>query len=84
MTPLSRNQIRTRIDALECMDDIRQAIDDVESVEWEANELQVLSIDVKAGRPVSFLHRIPPHVLVAGMKEMMRELAKLANVKEVA
>jgi hypothetical protein len=81
----TREQIRARIDALECLSDVQQAIEDVQDVEWSDGESQQLSIDVKAGRGVTFVVGIPQSVLIAGLRAMERELAAVsAPAGEVA
>jgi hypothetical protein len=74
----TREQIRARIDALECLHDVQQAIKDVQDVEWFAGESQTFDIDINAtGCGVSFVHGIPQSVLLAGLRAMAQELSAL-------
>jgi hypothetical protein len=73
----TREQIRARIDALECLADVQQAIEEVEAVEWEPREPQHFALDVSAGKSVTFVHGIPPSVLLAGLRAMAQELSAL-------
>jgi hypothetical protein len=81
----TREQIRAQIDALECLGDVQQAIEDVQDVEWGPREPQHFAIDVSAGRSVTFVCGIPQSVLLAGLRAMERELAAVsAPAGEVA
>jgi hypothetical protein len=84
MTPA---QIRARIDALETLCDVQQAIDDASDIEWEPGESQLLDFQVSTrdtSEAVTFVHGLPPAVLIAGLKAMERELAQMADVREAA
>lgn len=88
MSHLTKEQIRARIDALECAHDVRTAIDDVEGgIGWEPGEPQAFNLKVvtrEADLDVSFVNNLSPSVLVAGLRAMEAELMRLADVREVA
>lgn len=87
MITLTRQQLRERIDALECIHDLQQVVEDVRSVEWEKDEAQALNLHVctrENNSAISFLNNLPPAVVEAGLRAMELELMKLADVREVA
>lgn len=84
---LTKEQIRVRIDALECIDSVQQAMEDLESVEWEPGEAHALNLHLATREHdsvISFVNNLPPTVLAAGLRAMEAELMKLADVREVA
>lgn len=84
---LTKQQIRERIDALECIDCVQQAMEDLEAVEWEPGEAHALNLHLATREHdsvFSFVNNLPPSVLAAGLRVMQEELMKLADVREHA
>lgn len=74
---LTREQVRQKIDTLECVEDLIRCIDDVSGVEFEANEPGTLKLQVAAQGSdvaVAFAYGIPPSVLLAGLQAMRAAL----------
>jgi hypothetical protein len=83
---LTKEQIRARIDYLECAHDVQQAMNDVEGAEWEPGEAQALNLSISTrehGSEISFVNNVPPSVVNAGLRAMEQELMRLADVREV-
>jgi hypothetical protein len=83
---MTRDQIRQSIDLLENLHDVMQAQDDVSDVEFEEHEAKVLHLRVCYGdeeQPVTFMHRLPPEVVLVGLSAMRAELERMAAATKV-
>jgi hypothetical protein len=87
---MKREDITRHIALLECLGDVKAAIEDVETTEFDAGEDGLFAIEGKSnsdGRAVSFVHGLPPEVLLAGLRAMdaaLTEAVKALAAQEVA
>jgi hypothetical protein len=78
---MKREDINRQIEALECMRDIAAAIEDVETTEFEPGDDGLFGLSVKVGdNAVSFVHGLPPKVLLAGLRSMEGELVRAVQL----
>lgn len=75
---LTRNQLRQRIDTLENLHDVMGAIDDVSGIEFEPGDDGLLDVTISdrgpKKSPVTFVHALPPAVVLEGLRAMERAL----------
>ena len=78
MPTLTRDEIRQRIDHLEALHDVLNAIDELQGIEFDPGEQHRLDLTISARderkSPVTFAHALPPEVLLAGLQAMRRHL----------
>lgn len=71
---MDRAEVRRRIDALELLDNIHAAIDDIQSSEFVAGETLTLVANSQDGE-VARIRRIPPAMLVRALQALASEAA---------
>lgn len=79
MDTITRKELRERINALECLDSVVAAIDDVKCHEFEDGESQEFSIEITASNKdelITFANNVSPAVLIIGLNAMVVALAQ--------
>jgi hypothetical protein len=75
---LTREQLRQRIDTLEALEGVMQAIDDVSGVEFGSAEQHLLDMQFRDHNPgklsVAAVHALPQEVVLAGLQAMRAKL----------
>ena len=71
-----RDQLRNKIDALECLHDVMGAIDDVSSAEFGPNERPVFKLAIcdSKDKPVAFAHSLSAEIVLIGLRAMRQAL----------
>lgn len=84
---MDRTAIRARIDALECLTDVQEALDDLQGVEFAPSEDGAFDLNItttsNGKQAVTFINHVSPFVLAVGLQAMQRELARIGGVVEV-
>lgn len=77
MTLTTREEIAQQLALLEQMQDVQQAIEDLADVEFKPGESGLIDIHVTCrddGKGITFVHGLPPELLVFGLREMLRRM----------
>jgi hypothetical protein len=72
---MNREQLRERIDALECLGEILSAIDDMPGTEDPLG----ITLTERGGEklPISFVHNVPPEIVLIGLRAMQQAMEKI-------
>lgn len=83
---MNRATLREQIDRLENLSDMIGAISEMSDVEWADGETVKLCVAENGARerPVTFVHGLPPEVLLVGLRAMQSELERQTQRAEVA
>lgn len=75
---LSRSQLIARMDRDECAEELHQMIRDIEAGDLLPDELAALCVVTQdERRTLGFVHKLPPAVVLTGLRAMQRELQQI-------
>jgi hypothetical protein len=83
MARITQDDIQPVMDLLDLLRDVRTAIEDVSSGEWEREEKTKLTLQDMYDKPVSFVHGLPPSVVLAGLRAMEGEVQALLQARDI-